>query len=57
MISPSTRTHVPRQYRIERDWDAPGKTYLAPMRMPAQENIELRMRCLLVDFWRVGQEN
>ena len=27
------------------------------MRMPAQKNIELRMRCLLVDLWRVGQEN
>ena len=42
---------------IERDRDATGKAYLAPMRMPAQKNIELRMCCLLVDLRRVGQEN
>jgi hypothetical protein len=27
------------------------------MRMPAQENTELRVRRLLVDLWRVGQKN
>ncbi len=35
----------------------PGRHISAPMRMPAQKNIELRMRCLLVDLRRVGQEN
>jgi len=52
-VSPQPRTHPPRQRRIQSDWDRTWQADLPAVRVPAEQQIEIGMRCLTIDLGRM----
>ena len=42
---------------VQRDWDATGKADLSPVRMPAEEQAKISIGSLLINLWRMRQQD
>src|ERR1700737_1701197 len=56
-IPPRARAHVPGENRIKRNWDAPWEADLPPMGVSAQQQTEIGMGRLLINFRRVRKQD
>ena len=56
-VAPSAFSHVPRELRVKRDGNSPGKANLPPMRVPAEHDVKTRVFGLAIDLRRVSHSD